>query len=579
MEDASDSDDEHTAEHSSNAVNLEQILRDDSDDDEEAVDDSLESKGGDSSGGTPREKSEVQGGVKNVVTTNPTLTGTPHAAFQLTRREKAPLSDRALRFELLPGLWVELSSDANIRKPCPPNGHYEELIVRANVAAFENLGHRVFVAEGVRLQAKVSLTTSGEGEGEAGKRVIQNLFVAMDGIAVDPLADRTQLQAFQDRFGCHNKARAKKKVPDLQPGPLSQEQWDALLLNALEDTQTPLAVIPAPSAEDISTPFAIVKAVQCFLPGGKHALGFPDCQGSEGCTLRSLLQFYTDKIIDKMDLLSGHKAEMDVGSDLRSFGGSIMGASVGGLVLGPVGFVAGSFVGGQMGRKACEDPTLQDDATIISETGSCSLTDAASDHVHKNKYQYSGSAGVVAGALAGSTFGPVGTVVGAAAGAASSRKLMEGATSVVSCGKEARGAKHTQSYRFGDFSRGVDSLTGGGGRRVVSRGKEARGAEATEQYLFGDFTRGVVSHGKEARGAEVKEGYRFGDFSRGLDTFMGGGGRQVVSRGKEARGADTAERYRFGDFSRGIVARGKEARGAKAKEGYQFGDFTRGLFS
>jgi len=36
--------------------------------------------------------------------------------------------------------------------------------------------------------------------------------------------------------------------------------------------------------------------------------------------------------------------------------------------------------------------------------------------------------------------------------------------------------------------------------------------------------------------------------------------------------------YRFGDFSRGIVAKGKKADGRREDSGYKFGDFTRGLF-
>lgn len=74
--------------------------------------------------------------------------------------------------------------------------------------------------------------------------------------------------------------------------------------------------------------------------------------------------------------------------------------------------------------------------------------------------------------------------------------------------------------------------TGAAVGEVTGRGRESRGGSASDTYKFGDFTRGLVTEGKEARGAGASDGYRFGDFSRGLVSKLSG--RQPQSQAGHA---------------------------------------------
>jgi len=259
---------------------------------------------------------------------------------------------------------------------------------------------------------------------------------------------------------------------------------------------------------DKKCPYANVRAVQCdisFRDTNGHGtfnsfIKFPDCEGSAECTLRTLLKYYCQSILSEIDILSGNKAGIDtktVTSDMTSVGGGALGASAGAALLGPVGLVAGSFLGSRAGRKhsttvigatagaavfgpvglvvgaCCVAPTKDDDETeknernVVKKSKSVRIDDfgnkktdlgrAASEHLHANKYDIGGSTGVAAGAAVGAMIlGPVGLLAGAAAGSVSGRKIVEKASSAVSRGKESRGADpEREGYRFGDFTRGL----------------------------------------------------------------------------------------------------------------------------
>ncbi|CAJ1949791.1 unnamed protein product [Cylindrotheca closterium] len=51
-----------------------------------------------------------------------------------------------------------------------------------------------------------------------------------------------------------------------------------------------------------------------------------------------------------------------------------------------------------------------------------------------------------------------------------------------------------------------------------------------------------------------------------------------TTQNNSAAGSQQQQGYRFGDVTRGIVARGRQLDGREENSGYQFGDFTRGLF-
>jgi len=419
-----------------------------------------------------------------------------------------------LRYELLKGLWVSIEAPIVSTKKTAAG---TELTIRANQVA---LGGGLFVGDGLNLKAILPF------EGNNGKaRTIKDLQVSLENLAVDPRADRDEVAAFRDFFGCgSNEVRGGQQQQQPQkpnsssihsPSDcMSQEQLGELKNNERADNQVGEQ---NPMEEDIQMPLARVRAVRCRIANKKGSVDFPECQGNEGCTLRTVLEYYSQAVLNEMDLLSGRKADhlrtRTVVSDVTSVGGSCVGAAVGGLFLGPPGFLAGSFIGSYYGRKhvgataglmlfgpvglvagACVGPStrkpqapeahnLPPDA---SASASRNLGDLAKSHIQENKYEYAGSTGVIAGAAAGSVLGPLGTIAGAFAGAVSSRMIVDRASGTSSENAEARSNQacttelSERPYRFGDRA-----------RTVVARGKEGRGADADQRYRFGDFSRGL----------------------------------------------------------------------------------------
>ena len=299
---------------------------------------------------------------------------------------------------------------------------------------------------------------------------------------------------------------------------------------------------------DIVVNNATVREFSFQLPDNPNNINFPLCQGTEACTLRTILSYYFTsilKIIDPNDsLLSftdeqhcNHQSTTAVVADMTSVEGSLIGATAGALLLGPLGFLAGSYLGGQLGRThstamvgatagAClfgpvgiiagvagasyarsstvgESSSSSSSSGITTSTSStafggssrqiqdnndknsnpnCSMRQSVVDHISNNKYEYAGTTGVVAGATAGAVAGPVGMLAGAYIGSVTARRGTEIATNAATEASEIEG-RSKGGYRFGDVTRGL-----------VARGKQSRGVTQEEQYRFGDFTRGLFAN-------------------------------------------------------------------------------------
>uniref|UniRef100_A0A7S1ZT12 Glycine zipper domain-containing protein n=1 Tax=Trieres chinensis TaxID=1514140 RepID=A0A7S1ZT12_TRICV len=303
-------------------------------------------------------------------------------------------------------------------------------------------------------------------------------------------------------------------------GRMSREQWQQLCQNARQDVR--LNTVATEVRPDLKVPKAKVHAVK-FELGNDAPVEFPDCEGTMECTLRTLLEYYLRTILKILEIKAGDRADISVGtatSDITSVSGSLVGAATGSLLLGPVGWVAGSYIGSKVGRShssaiaggvagaalfgpvgllagaslgaSNQRPKMVEPRSVGSVQSSSALEGAvraAGDHLSSKKYEYAGSTGVMVGAAAGAAvLGPVGLVAGAYLGSVSGRKAAEG-VSLASAG--------AQVQRRGS---GEDECGSGNGK----------------PYRFGDLTRGVVARGKESRGASAKEGYKFGDFTRGL---------------------------------------------------------------
>ena len=348
------------------------------------------------------------------------------------------------------------------------------------------------------------------------------------GLELYPQADRTQVADFLAKFGVG--ADAKDKVeeetssqhaspqPNIPARRMTKEEWQQFLRNAREDKRANSSM-ESPQRDAARIDFLISNAkvfeFSCKV-SKERTINFPACEGTAKCTLRTLLEYYFRSILNTIEQEGrcGGNPELDGKysvADVTSVKGSIVGAAVG-SVAGPIGFLAGSYLGSQLGRKhsgavvgataGClfgpvgliagayvgeSRRNLNAGASTRSlsafgqststEQSTGGLASVAADHVSTNKYEYAGTAGVVAGAAAGSVAGPIGMVAGAYLGSVSARKATENASSAAA---------------------------------------EASEREGRRGYAFGDITRGLVARGKEARGADRQEGYQLGDFSRGL---------------------------------------------------------------
>jgi len=475
-----------------------------------------------------------------ITTTESVLSTTSSSLSQGKERQRKPLP---LNYEILPGLWAQLNHDAKVEiAPITNEINGEIDYININIHAKDTLlGDCFFIGKNVRLQAKLHKSAS----------IITDLVVSIDHLELDPLVNRKQVVRFLEHF-CKNKdenncnhSQKSGKNHDEESLPrrrLTRAEWEQLLKNAKNDcrqhdpissseealisnyeasiengnnnvlqSNDTLPVVIASSAPipfDQKCPYVNIRAVKCdisFRDSSSHgmfnsSIKFPDCEGSAECTLRTLLKYYCHSILYEIDILNGNRAGIDaktVTSDITSVGGGALGASAGAALLGPVGFVAGSYIGSRAGRKhsasivtatagaaafgpvglivgaCCATPMNDDDDTetndrhVIKKSKSVKIDDfgnkktdlgrAASEHLHSKKYEIAGSTGVAAGAIVGSVLlGPVGWLAGAAVGSVSGRKIVEKATSAVACGKKARGSDpETESYRFGDFTRGL----------------------------------------------------------------------------------------------------------------------------
>ena len=459
------------------------------------------------------------------------------------------------QFELISGLWVTLSANAEICRL--EDG---SLSVRAETASLGDSSNSFLItAKGLLLQARL-----------VGSEV-HNLVVSLEGgMTLDPFVTREKVQNFLHAFGLpkiivkdgdHGKETSiptttTTTTTTTRKSRMSRKEWEQFLCSVQTNTTTttpndnnnnndspvliPLESIQTADAHglfqklDLKIPNVEVKAVQFHLPSYNNnaTMNFLDCQGSQCATLRTLLEYYIRSVLDQMDLWSGTKADVSlsaVASDVASVKASMVGGSVGIVLLGPMGFVAGSYLGNRWMRQSSSAVTggtaglalfgpvglvagavattegqgvvavhpaaarrpQPKKSTTIDDSGRVqrkSVVKTTSDAVAADKYEYAGSTGVLAGAALGLAIaGPIGLVAGSVAGSMGGRKLVE-ATST-SMARNSESSKTTISQNIGD---------------------------KRQPYRFGDFTRGVVARGKESRSADEKEGYRFGDFARGL---------------------------------------------------------------
>lgn len=456
--------------------------------------------------------------------------------------------NNTVQYELLPGLFAHLSDDAVVglhdvesytQSDTDANNNCQtfDVIVSAKKACLGSgsflLGGDVTSGDGyvvtardVAIRAQLLKPRDARTEWDV---VLRDLNVSVSGgMELDPQAERTQVVEFLAKFGCGSVAKDDTDAEVAPPQPtmparrMTKEEWQVFLRNVREDKRAtsnssmePVQEVNRDAAEKIDFLIPNVKVfdVSCQVSKEK-TINFPQCSGTSTCTLRTLLEYYFRSILNTIDEEGPSDGNSQLDSrysvaDVTSVKASIVGAAAGAAVAGPIGFLAGSYLGSQLGRKhsgavvgatagclfgpvgliagACVGEsrrnlnagasTMPTSSFGQSTTATPGLASAAADHVASNKYEYAGTAGVVAGATAGSVAGPVGMVAGAFLGSVSARKATENASSAAAEISEREGR---QGYRFGDVTRGL-----------VARGKEARGAGENGKYQFGDLTRGL----------------------------------------------------------------------------------------
>jgi hypothetical protein len=462
--------------------------------------------------------------------------------------------NNAVQYEILPGLFAHLSDDAVVglhdvesytqsdvdnnscqifdvivsaQKACLGRGSF---LLGGDVTSGDGY---VITARNVTIRAQLVKPHDARDDWDVALRDL-NISIS-GGLELDPQADRTQVADFLAKFGFGADANdnveeetssqhaSSQPQPNIPARRMTKEEWQQFLRNAREDKRANSSMeSPKKEAQrdaariDFLISNAKVFEVSCKVSKEK-TINFPACEGTAKCTLRTLLEYYFRSILNTIEQegRGGGNPELDGKysvADVTSVKGSLVGAAAGSIVAGPIGFLAGSYLGSQLGRKhsgavvgatagclfgpvgliagACIGESRRNLNTGAStrslsafgqststEQSTGGLASVAADHVSTNKYEYAGTAGVVAGAAAGSVAGPIGMVAGAYLGSVSARKATENASSAAA---------------------------------EVSERDGRRG------YAFGDITRGLVARGKEARGADRQEGYQFGDFSRGL---------------------------------------------------------------
>jgi len=416
------------------------------------------------------------------------------------------------QYELLPGLFAVILSDDGIftkneiyryegRRDNGKNKiyvHASEIgLTRGSKFSGSNIPcESLLVAHDVTLRATMVSSI------ESGATMLRDLDVTIDGgVKINTWADRELLMDFLREFA--------------GPGWNENEDSDRVNKHRTEVSED------QSENDDVLVPSAIVQTFTLVIDNNHAPIIFPPCEGTLTCTLRVLFSYYCCAILRTMHGKSDEivTSSKDVVADMVSVPTSILGATAGSVLLGPLGFLAGSYMGGKFGRKHSEaiitgtagaclfgpvgfyagvaganyaqgnrEARRQDIAassstaefgTSDSDKEPLSVRESVNEHISEKKYEYAGSSGVVVGAAAGAIAGPLGALAGAYVGSVSAR---QGTKTVSDAAAKLKQSEGRSDYEFGDFTRGL-----------VARGKKSRGANQQEGYRFGDFTRGIFA--------------------------------------------------------------------------------------
>ncbi|KAL9180858.1 hypothetical protein ACHAXT_011311 [Thalassiosira profunda] len=176
---------------------------------------------------------------------------------------------------------------------------------------------------------------------------------------------------------------------------------------------------------------------------------------------------------------------------LAGAGGSAMGMVAGAALLGPVGFVAGSLVGGSAAKSSMaaltgdpkkKKPALEEHRHSANDANAMQYqSNSQAPDLLSSEYQQHGPP---------SSAPPVQPTQQARQGGAVQQQQQH---------------QHQQQYPPQQSNHSSMPATA---HQAIDRGHEG--------YRFGDVTRGIVARGKKADGRDANSGYKFGDFTRGL---------------------------------------------------------------
>jgi len=225
---------------------------------------------------------------------------------------------------------------------------------------------------------------------------------------------------------------------------------------------------------------------------------------------------------------------------LAGAGGSAIGMGVGAALLGPVGFVAGSMIGGSAAKSsvaaiAGEDPKKDYQNSSTSPRRNETKQQVPSNRQHPDLLSFENSSR--------------GT---------SQQELPRQLPAQSFTAHQS----HNQAYNQTNMSQVPDLLSSGNNYHAAPG--------AYQQQLPRPIPAQSLQQPRQSNDASRHIAHRSGhqNYTPTASTTS----RQAHSANSDQQG------YQFGDITRGIVSRGKKTDGRNDNSGYKFGDFTRGLF-
>merc|ERR1719215_263037 len=208
-------------------------------------------------------------------------------------------------------------------------------------------------------------------------------------------------------------------------------------------------------------------------------------------------------------------------SKLAKSAGSGSAAMVGLAVAGPLGFIAGSYLGGKAVGSIVKDDAQGEELKLSQQNpviqGNTKLASDVSSTSPKHAAHYADKGAPLNSSQYSSLYQSGGNMEYNKSSQVQPQynhnqsQLHAQNQNRYEYGKNASKATQLSSSQY-------SSLHQSGGNMEYNKSSQVQPQQQneTESYKFGDFTKSIIAKGKKSDGRNEKDGYRFGDFTRGL---------------------------------------------------------------